>query len=67
MFYVPRGDPSGAYEKVFWWFLDLNQLSTNWPQMLGKKLDELTQIQVNSFWAMSFSFGDFHDLESPGL
>ena len=24
---------SGAYEKVFWWFLDLNQLSSNCRRM----------------------------------
>ena len=29
--------PSGAYEKVFWWFLDLSQFASNWPRMLDKK------------------------------
>ena len=35
--------------------------------MLDKKFDiQLTQIQGNSFQTMSASFGDSHDLESPG-
>ena len=27
----------GDYEKLFWWFLDLNQFASNRPQMLDKK------------------------------
>ena len=29
----------GAYEKVFWWFLDLNQFASNQPRMFDKKFD----------------------------
>ena len=42
--------PSGAYEKIFWWFLDLGQFVNNWSHMLDKKFDiQLKQIQANSF------------------
>ena len=60
--------PSRAYEKVFWWFLDLSQFASNWPRMLDKKIWYLTHLDsVNGFETMSSSFGDSLDLESPGM
>ena len=42
--------PSGACEKVFWWFLDLSQFVSNSSRMLDEKIDiQLNQIQVISF------------------
>ena len=36
--------------------------------MLVKKFDiQLTQVQLNSFYTMSASFGDSRNLKSPGL